>query len=91
MNRQIEKMLAAEKDPRRIARMDGIDLPWTSAVFAVVFALGKFSRIVKFSGQSISIQAVDKRHTAEECREAAHYLLRAAELLEHAEDEEALS
>ena len=47
MKRQIEKMLAASKDSRRQAREDATNFPWILPVFAVAFAIGKLSRVVK--------------------------------------------
>jgi hypothetical protein len=82
MNRQIEKMLAAEKDPRRVVRRGGIDLPWTSPVFAVAFALGKLTRVVRFDGRGIRLVGKNSSHVKEEIMETASYLIRACELLE---------
>ena len=86
LQRQIDKMLAASQEPRRRARESSTDLPWTSPIFAVVFALGKLTRVVKVNGKAVSLQIVDPDRTTEELREAAHYLLRAAELIEREAD-----
>lgn len=83
MKYQVQKMLEAENDPTRKGRAEGADFPWMSPVFAVGFALGKLSRIVKFNHRSIHISdAADERTMAEELREAASYLLRAASLID---------
>ncbi len=87
MRWQIEKMLQAIGDPRRTSRSDGADFPWMSPSFAIAFAIGKLSRIVRFSHRGIQItQTMDESLMAEELREAASYLLRAASLLDPEDD-----
>ncbi len=82
MKRQIEKMLASSTDPRRQTREAAADLPWVMPVFAVSFAIGKLSRVVKLCDGMIKLVGVNKGDLAEELRESAHYLLQAAKLLE---------
>ena len=82
MKRQIEKMLAASTDPRRQSREDATNLPWILPVFAVAFAVGKLSRIVKLHDGMIRLVEMSAADMAEELRESAHYLLQAAALLE---------
>ena len=89
MKRQIEKMLAASKDSRRLAREDATNFPWILPVFAVAFAIGKLSRVVKLCDGMIRLAEISAADMAEELREAAHYLLRAADLLENEEGKEA--
>jgi len=86
MKRQIEKMLAASRDSRRQAREDATNFPWILPVFAVAFAIGKLSRIVKLHDGMIRLTEIPAIDMAEELREAAHYLLRAAALLEGKEE-----
>ncbi len=87
MKHQIRRMLEALEDPRRICRSAGVDLPWMSPVFAVAFALGKLSRILTFNHRGIRLSdKAEERTMAEELREAASYLLRAASLLDPDDD-----
>ena len=82
MKRQIDKMLVAATDPRRKAREEATNFPWILPVFAVTFAVGKLSRIVKLHDGMIRLVEMDAADMAEELRESAHYLLQAAALLE---------
>jgi len=82
---QIQKMLAASDDPRRRFREQATNFPWISPVFAVAFAIGKLSRVVKLQNGMIRLAEMAAADMAEELRESAHYLLRAAALLDNAE------
>ena len=87
MKHQIEKMLAAGNDPARTVRADGNDLPFTSPIFAIAFAIGKLSRVIRFGRGFVTLTEAANAYIAEECREAAHYLLQAAALLEAEADD----
>ena len=82
MMRQISKMMLNHQDPKRRAREFSTNLPWNFPIFSIAFALGKLSRVVCFTPLRIRMTATCPMKAAEECREAAHYLLRAAQLLE---------
>ena len=82
MKNQIDKMLAASNDPRRKSREHATNFPWVLPVFAVAFAVGKLSRIVKLHDGMIRLVEMNAADMAEELRESAHYLLQAAALLE---------
>ena len=82
MMKQIAKMMLTHEDPTRQAREFSTNLPWNSPVFAIAFALGKISRVVQFTPLRIRLTSTCRFRAAEEVREAAHYLLRAAELFE---------
>lgn len=86
MIRQISKMLRNQDDPKRKAREHSTNLAWNSPIFSIAFALGKVSRIVQFTPLRIRLTAMCPYRAAEECREAAHYLLRAAQLFEQPSD-----
>ena len=82
MYRQIAKMMLTHDDPKRQARELSTNLAWNSPVFSIAFALGKITRVVQYTGMRIRLTARCPWKAAEECRGAAHYLLRAAEMLE---------
>ena len=82
MMRQIAKMMMTHEDPKRQARELSTNLAWNSPIFSIAFALGKITRVVQYTGVRIRLTARCPYRAAEECREAAHYLLRAAEMLE---------
>ncbi len=87
MKRQIEKMYQTVADPQRASRSHGTDFPWMSPSFAIAFAIGKLSRVVRFDHQGIQItQTMNASLMAEELRESASYLLRAASLLDPEDD-----
>lgn len=77
MKSQVEKMLETVIAPSRLQRDGALSLPWNHPSMAVMFAWGKLSRI--HDGHTV---VVSPAYAAEECREVASYLLRAAELLE---------
>ena len=82
MMRQIAKMMMTHDDPKRRARELSTNLAWNNPVFSIAFALGKITRVVQYTGMRIRLTARCPWKAAEECREAAHYLLRAAQMLE---------
>ena len=87
MKNQIFKMLLTTEKPCRRRRREGKDYPWKNPVFAVTFAIGKLSRIVNYDSGSILLsRSIDEQTMAEEMREAASYLLRAASLLDPDDD-----
>ena len=79
---QLTKMMLTHEDSQRKSREFSTNLPWNFPVFAIAFALGKISRVVQFTPLRIRLTSTCRFKAAEECREAAHYLLRAAELFE---------
>ena len=88
MNEQIEKMMAAENDSKRQARIQGRDFPWKCPVFSLAFALGKLTRIIYWVEDEIRIAKIAKCDLVEELRESAHYLLRTAQLIEDENEED---
>jgi hypothetical protein len=86
VNQQIIKMIEAANEPHRKDREDALNHPWHLPECAITFAIGKLTRIIKDpdwpSGVYILRKGIERNKAAEELREAAHYLLRAAALLE---------
>jgi len=88
MDDQIKKMLFAESESFRQARIMGMDYPWKSPVFCIAFGLGKLSRVIWWDRDDIRVARIAPVNLAEELREAAHYLLRAAHLVENPDSKE---
>jgi len=79
--REIERLREREADPRRRRREAADDLPWDDPLFAALFAAGKISRVMITDARDARLVGKNAE-IAEELREAAHYLLRAAALLD---------
>ena len=86
LNRQIARMIESANERKRTERETALNYPWRFPDCAVTFAVGKLSRIVRDpdwpSGVLVLQKGVERGQAAEELREAAHYLLHAAALLE---------
>ena len=81
-DRQISKIRELQSDPHRKEREDGTNFGWNAPIGSILEAYSKITRVVVASPSSFHITTNNRRYVAEECREAAHYLLRAAHLLE---------
>jgi|GEM_PF-4333345 len=82
LSKQIKKMQELQNDPHRKEREGGANFGWNTPIGSIMEAYSKITRVVAVEPTSFNLVTSDHRYCAEECREAAHYLLRAASLLE---------
>ena len=78
---QIEAMIETTLTSDRKARRHGLNLGWSNHHIVVSFAIGKLSRIFRLDEDGFSV--IDSDKTAEELRESASYLLRAAQIIDN--------